>query len=108
MQAIDLMKRAMVPATCLLAMGYFLNAAISGPSGVQAWRSFETDRERLQAELAQVSEQRRALERQVDLLDPQGVDPDLAEELVRRNLNVVKPDEVIITLGDKAAPFGTE
>jgi cell division protein FtsB len=32
------------------------------------------------------------------LLDPRHVDPDLADELVRRNLDLVKPDEVVVPL----------
>jgi cell division protein FtsB len=52
----------------------------------------------LAAEVAARAEEKAALQRQVELLDPAGVDPDLADELVRRNLNVVKPDEVIVPL----------
>jgi cell division protein FtsB len=38
------------------------------------------------------------LQRRLVLLDPRHVDPDLADELVRRNLDLVKPDEVIVPL----------
>ena len=32
------------------------------------------------------------------LLDPDHVDPDLSGELIRKNLNVVHPDEVVLEL----------
>ncbi len=99
----NLLKRAIVPAVCLLFMGYFLVAAITGPTGVLAWRGFAQEKAELQEQVASRAEARAALEKQVQLLDPEGVDPDLADELVRRNLNVVKPDEVIVTLPDEGS-----
>jgi cell division protein FtsB len=97
----DLLKRAIVPAACLLMMGYFLTAAITGPTGVLSWRGFENEKIALERHVAERAQEKAALEKQVALLDPRAVDPDMADELVRRNLNVVKPDEVIITLPDK-------
>jgi cell division protein FtsB len=32
------------------------------------------------------------------LLDPRKADPDMAEELVRKDLGLVRPDEVIVPL----------
>jgi len=32
------------------------------------------------------------------LLDPRRVDPDLADELVRRDLGVARPDELVVPL----------
>lgn len=94
----DLLKRAFVPAACLVLIGYFLSFAIGGPTGMLAWRGFDMEKKALQTELAAKVQEKQALQKQVELLDPKGVDPDLADELVRKNLNMVKPDEVIITL----------
>jgi cell division protein FtsB len=91
-------KRAILPAICILLMLYFLSFAIGGPTGVLSWRGFEAERRELAAQVAARAEEKAALQKQVELLDPAGVDPDLADELVRRNLNVVKPDEVIVPL----------
>jgi hypothetical protein len=38
------------------------------------------------------------LRNRVALLDPRHVDPDLAGELLRKNLNVAHPDEVIMVV----------
>jgi cell division protein FtsB len=94
------LKRAFVPAICLMLVLYFLSFAIGGPTGVLSWRGYQTERQALAAQVAARAEQKASLERQIELLDPAGVDPDLADELVRRNLNVVKPDEVIVPLED--------
>ncbi len=39
-----------------------------------------------------------ALENRQRLLNPQRVDPDLSEELIRRDLNMLHPDEIIVPL----------
>ena len=38
------------------------------------------------------------LKHRSDLLDPRKADPDMADELVRKDLGLVRPDEVIIPL----------
>lgn len=49
-------------------------------------------------QLSVLNERRDVLRHQVGLLDPDRADPDLVSELIRRNLNVVHPDEVIVDL----------
>ena len=95
---IGYLRRAALPAVCILLIGYFVSHAISGPTGALAWRDYKEQKRGLEAQSAALAEQKAAIARQIKLLDPNGVDPDLAEELVRQNLNVVKPDEVIVTL----------
>ncbi len=94
------LRRALLPAVCILLVGYFAYHAVAGPTGVIAWRGYKSERAKLEQQVAERAEARAALDRQVKLLDPRGVDPDLADELVRKNLNVVKPDEVIVPLGE--------
>ena len=38
------------------------------------------------------------LDNRLALLDPKGIDPDLAEELVRRELGYVRDDEIIVPI----------
>jgi len=94
----DYLRRAALPAICLLLIGYFVSHAITGPTGVIAWKGYARDRSALERQAAASAEAKAALAAQVKLLDPRKVDPDLADELVRKNLNVVKPDEVIVPL----------
>ena len=66
----------------------------------------EPDREALaqrEARIAQLQEQREDLRQRVDALDPDNADPDMVVEMMRRNLNVVHPDEVILPKPDAPA-----
>lgn len=74
--------------------------AIAGPWGLFAWRESAVALAERKAEIEALKERRDALANRVELLDPDRADPDLAGELVRRNLGVVHPDEVVVTLED--------
>lgn len=81
----------------LLVLGGF---ALAGPSGLLAWRENAERLEHRQLELAALTQRRDALRNRVELLDPEGADPDLVSELVRRDLGVLHPDDVILTYED--------
>lgn len=81
----------------LVVMG---GLAIAGPSGFLAWSENLQLRDQRLAQLAVLTEERDALENRVQLLDPAHADPDLAGELVRGQMNVVHPHEVVIQLED--------
>ncbi len=95
------LRRAALPAICILLIGYFVSHAIGGPTGVIAWKAYKAERVTLEKQATQSAEAKAAVGRKVKMLDPHKVDPDLADELVRQNLNVVKSDEVIVPLDDK-------
>jgi cell division protein FtsB len=85
----------------MAALGWLLllgGMAIAGPSGVLAWGENLSLPDRREAQIKEIKAERDELRNRVALLDPGHVDPDLAGELVRKNLNVVHPDEVVITL----------
>lgn len=79
----------------LLAIGSY---ALLGPTGILAWTDYNSAIVLRKQELAELKQERDALKNQVRLLNKDNVDPDLAGELMRRDLNVVAPDEVIIPL----------
>jgi cell division protein FtsB len=72
--------------------------ALIGPYGVLAWGENTALLERREARIAELQAERDRLENLVERLDPNHVDPDLATELVRKNLNVAHPDEYVIEL----------
>ncbi|MGV0111947.1 FtsB family cell division protein, partial [Arthrobacter sp. CP30] len=82
--------------------------AVLGPTGIMQTKQTRAEYEQKKAEYAALDKQRAALKNRVDLLDKRrGVDPDLADELARKQLNVVRPDEVVIPLQKHApAPAG--
>ncbi|MES2492059.1 MAG: septum formation initiator [Pseudomonadota bacterium] len=80
---------------CLLAMGAW---ALAGPSGLLAWSENMRQLDQRRKEVQQLSVERDELKNRVALLDPRHADPDLAGELLRRNLNVVHQDEMVMLL----------
>lgn len=77
----------------LLVMGAI---ALAGPSGVLAWSEHARLLDQRNKELAVLTAERDRLRNRVDLLDPRHADPDLVGELLRRDLNVAHPDELVI------------
>ena len=75
--------------------------ALAGPSGILAWSENLSQLDQRQAEIARLTAQRDVLKHRVALLNPKHADRDLAGELVRSRLNVLRPDEVVILLNDK-------
>lgn len=84
-----------VALVCLLVMGGF---ALAGPSGLISWSEHERLLEQRNAEIAVLTSERNRLKNRVDLLDPRHADADLAGELLRQNLNVAHPDEMVMLL----------
>ena len=87
-----------MPALALIVVGTFAGHAIAGPNGILAWGGYHRALIQRQAELAQIEAQRTQLKHRSDLLDPKKADPDMADELVRKDLGLVRPDEVIVPL----------
>ena len=80
---------------CLLVMGGWV---LFGPSGLMAWSENNRLLGERQQELQQLGAQRDELKNRVALLDPNHVDPDMAGQLLRAQLNVVHPDEMVMLL----------
>lgn len=80
---------------CLLLLG---GIVVAGPSGLLAWGEHNRLLAQRQQEIKQLTLERDAMRNRVARLDPRHVDPDLAGELLRSNLNVVHPDEMVMLL----------
>jgi cell division protein FtsB len=87
-----------MPALALIVVGTFAGHAIAGPNGILAWGGYHRALNERQAELVQLQQQKAELKHRSDLLDPRKADPDMADELVRKDLGLVRPDEVIVPL----------
>ena len=98
-----LIRRAFLPALGLLVIANFVGYAVVGENGVLSWGDYRRQKEERAVQLAQLETEKARLAHRARLLDPRRADPDLAEELVRRELGVVRPDEVIIPLDDEPA-----
>ena len=91
-------RRAALPALAVLIIANFMGYAIIGSNGILAWGDYSRQHAKKSVVLAQLQEERARLSHRAELLDPAHADPDLAEEMVRSELGLVRPDEVIIQL----------
>ena len=82
----------------MIIVGTFAGHAIAGPNGLFAWRGYSQNLELRKAELSSLKAERDQLRHRSALLDPRKADPDMADELVRRDLGLVRADEVVLPL----------
>ena len=93
-----MIRRSAVPALALIVVGTFAGHAVAGPNGILAWGGYHRALKDREVELAKLEQERAQLRHRSTLLDPRKADPDIADELVRKDLGLVRPDEVIIPL----------
>ncbi len=93
-----LIKAALGPGFALLTLLAIAGYAILGPTGILAWGEYRTALDERGTQLASLEADRDALKNRVKLLDPAGADPDLTGELIRKELNVAHPDEIVVPL----------
>lgn len=91
-------KSIVIPIFALIILLGIGSYALLGPTGILAWTDYKSAITLREQELITLEQERDALKNRVKLLAKDNVDPDLAGELMRRDLNVVAPDEVIIPL----------
>ena len=93
---LSLVKAAAGPAIALFVIVDFAGFAIFGPNGLLSLAGYRGQIVERQVALKQLEGERARLQHHSALLDPTHVDPDYADELVRRETGQVRPDEVII------------
>jgi cell division protein FtsB len=93
-----MIRRVALPALAVVVVGSFAGHAIAGPNGLLAWGGYHRDLAQRQTELASLQAERDQLRHRSALLNPKKADPDLADEMVRKDLGLVRPDEVILPL----------
>ncbi len=76
----------------------FAGYALFGANGVLAWGDYSQRLAAHEIELAKLTKERDILRHRVDLVNPKQADPDMADELIRKDLGLARPDEVIIPL----------
>ena len=95
---LGLVRRVFWPALALIVVGNFAGYAVAGPNGLLAWGGYHRDLQARKIELARLEAEKAQLRHRSVLLNPKSADPDLAEEMVRDKLGLVRPDEVIVPL----------
>lgn len=69
-----------------------------GSTGLFAWSDYHRALQSRRVELAALKHEQARLVNRQRLLNPRHVDPDLADEMVRDELNLLHPDDVVIPL----------
>ena len=92
----SLLRRLLLLALLAAYLSYFGFHAMNGSYGLRALAELEVEAERLALELDALQTERSELDARAALLRPGGIDPDMVDELARRDLNVIAPNEVVI------------
>lgn len=79
-------------------MAFFGGYAVLGANGLLAYGDYKRQVAKRELYYAALDQERERLRNRVALLDPRHANPDMVDELVRRELNVAHPDEVIVPL----------
>mgnify|MGYP000852312121 CR=1 FL=1 len=96
------LRQALVPFICIIALGYFAYHAVYGRHGFISWLDIQNRIDTLEHQLAEVEAKRAQLDRQVALLRPESLDPDLLDERARAALGYANPGEIVIFLDPPA------
>ena len=92
------MRRAALPAAILTVLAFFGVSAVLGPNGMLAYGDYKRQLAQRERDYQALDRRREVLRNRVALLDPDHANPDMVDEMTRKELNVVHPDEVIVPL----------
>ena len=92
------LRRAALPAAGLVLIAFFGAYAVLGPNGILAYGDYQRQLEKRERDFAALDARRAVLKNRVALLDPDQANPDMVDEMTRKELNVVHPDEVVVPL----------
>ena len=94
------------PLLALGVGGYFAYHLQNGEHGLASSADLESRRDVLEGELAGLREIRQRIERDVALLRPESLDPDMLDERARAILNLAHPDDLVLMKRRKPDPTG--
>jgi cell division protein FtsB len=90
------LRRLLLPATTALVLTYFGYHAVTGAYGLAGRAALEHRAADLETALAAVEAENAGLEHRIALLQPEAVDPDYLDELIRRQLGYAQPNDIIV------------
>src|SRR5947209_2225530 len=89
--------KVLVPPVLGLALTfYFAYHLVEGDRGLRAWLRVTQQLRLAKDNLSAIASERADLEHRVSHMRPDHVDPDLLDSQVRKTLDVVAPDEIVI------------
>ena len=90
------LRGLLLQAVAASLIGYFAMEAYGGNYGLEARKGYEADIVRLTRERDEIVAKREELERRVALLRPESIDPDMVEELARRDLGFAGKNDLLM------------
>lgn len=90
------LRPLIVPTIALAFSGYFAWHGWHGSFGIEARRQLAIEATRLEGELARLHEERRVVERRVNLLRSASLESDMLEERAREILGYANANEIAI------------
>jgi cell division protein FtsB len=92
-------RRLWLPLLTAAFLGYFGFHAFNGSFGLLSLDRLEQEAEGLRDQLDALKKEREGLERRVATLKPDSLDADVVDTEARTSLNLLRPDEVVISFG---------
>jgi cell division protein FtsB len=84
-----------VSLVCCALLGYFAWHAWKGPRGYPHQEALAAQVDMLQQKYDTLKAQREKFEGKVTLLRPESIDPDMLDEMARKNLELARPNEFV-------------
>jgi cell division protein FtsB len=94
------LKPLLVPACCLLVLGYFAYHAVEGSYGLYAPGKLQDRVAELEAELDAVRAERAKVEEHVALMRPGSLEQDMVDERARQALNMADAKDIVLFLDE--------
>ncbi len=91
-------RHLVLPAITIAFTGYFGFHAFNGDYGIHSKYQLEERAVQLQEKLAETVRKREAMEARVRLLHDGSMEKDMLDEQVRRQLGMVRSDEIVVFL----------
>jgi cell division protein FtsB len=95
---LKLPRHSLSEGMALISLLVLAALALFGPSGLLSWSENKRLLDVRLQEVKALASTRDELRLRVGLLDPRHTDTDLAGELLRKDLNVIHPDEMVMLL----------
>lgn len=92
------LRRAALPAAGLVLIAFFGAYAVFGSNGLLAYGDYQRQLAKRERDYQVLDQRRAVLRNRVALLDPDHANPDMVDEMTRKQLNVVRPDEMVVPL----------
>ena len=93
------LKWLWMPLLTLAFLGYFAFHTFNGAYGKWALDRMQAQAAALDSQLGDLRRERIELEKRVSFLRPESLDADMVDVEARTQLNVLRPDEVVVSLG---------